>query len=44
MLYCTVAPVIVLGMPLVQWRYMSCTAAIAVDEEWATLYNIESKE
>lgn len=44
MLYSTVEPVIVLGMPLVRWQYQSCTADIAVGDDWATLYHIESKE
>jgi hypothetical protein len=33
-----------MGMPLVQWRYKSCTADFGVMETWATLYFIESTE
>lgn len=30
------------GMDLVEWRYESCTAVFATDEDWATLYAIRS--
>jgi hypothetical protein len=34
----------VLGMELVQWNHESCRAHFAVEEDWATLYDIRSSE
>lgn len=34
----------VMGMILDEWKYHSCTAHFGVGKEWATLYDIESKE
>ncbi len=33
-----------LGMPLVRWTHESCIAHFAVGPDWATLYDIVSKE
>ena len=32
------------GMPLERWIYKSCEAKFGVENNWATLYVIESKE
>jgi len=34
----------ILGMPLEEWIYKSCIAHFGVGDDWATLYDIESKE
>lgn len=36
--------VTILGMPITQWKYKSCTADFAIGEDWATLYAIDSEE
>lgn len=33
-----------LGDGIQQWKYKSCTADFGVGNDWATLYNIESKK
>ena len=33
-----------MGMPLDEWKYKSCRAHCATGKDWATLYDIESKE
>ena len=32
------------GMILIEWSYMSCIAHFATGDDWATLYDIKSKE
>lgn len=34
----------VLGMELDEWEYKSCVAHFGVGEDWACLYDIESKQ
>lgn len=34
----------VMGMLVDEWRYHSCIAHFGVGEDWATLYDIESRE
>lgn len=34
----------ILGMELEQWTNKSCVANFAIGDDWATLYDIESKE
>ena len=34
----------ILGMPLDEWEHKSCIAHCGVGEDWATIYDIESKE
>lgn len=34
----------ILGMPLDEWKYKSCLAHCATSKDWATLYEIGSKE
>jgi len=34
----------ILGMELEHWEHKSCEAHFGVGKDWATLYNIESKE
>lgn len=34
----------ILGMPLEEWTHNSCIAHFGVGDDWATLYDIESKE
>jgi len=34
----------VLGMELDEWQYKSCLAHVAVGKEWATIYDIQSKQ
>lgn len=34
----------VCGMELDKWEYESCIAEIGVDDDWATIYSIESKD
>lgn len=34
----------ILGMPLDEWKYKSCTAHCGTGKSWATIYNIQSKE
>lgn len=36
--------VTVMGMELERWTFKSCIADFGVGDDWATLYNIESKE
>jgi hypothetical protein len=36
--------VIVLGMELDEWQYKSCIAHFGVEDNFATLYDIESEE
>lgn len=33
-----------LGMQLDEWKYKSCTAQVGVEDDWATIYIIESEE
>ncbi len=33
-----------MGMPMSRWEYKSCVAHFGVSDNWATLYDIESKE
>lgn len=33
-----------MGMLLDEWRYMSCIAHFGTGDDWATLYDIESRE
>ncbi len=35
---------IVMGMKMVVWENKSCKAHFGVGDDWATLYNIQSKE
>ena len=35
---------IICGMPLDEWKNKSCIAHIASGEDWATVYDIQSKE
>lgn len=34
----------VLGMELDEWRYQSSLAHVATEEDWATIYDIESQQ
>lgn len=34
----------VLGMELDEWRYKSCSVHVATDEDWATIYDIQSQQ
>ena len=36
--------VTILGMLLDEWKYKSCIARCATGQDWATLYDIKSKE
>jgi len=37
-------PVSMMGMDLMEWRFISCVAHIAEGGDWATVYDIESEE
>lgn len=39
-----IEPVTVLGMPLIRYTHKSCTADVAEDTGWATVYFIASRE
>ena len=41
---CQIKEVNILGMPLKEWTYKSCVANIAEGGDWATIYDIRSKE
>ncbi len=34
----------IMGMPMDEWHNKSCVAHFGVGDDWATLYDIESKE
>ena len=34
----------ILGMDLDEWRYKSCSAHVATEKDWATIYDIQSQQ
>ena len=34
----------ILGMPLHEWWHKSCSAHVAIGEDWATIYDIQSQQ
>lgn len=39
-----VTQVEIMGIPLIEWRHKSCVARFGVGDDWATLYEIFSRE